>query len=186
MCRGSGGGGQDDAHRLFAGGDDAVRSRAASSSRGAAHLGERFVQGGVELIEGGESGGALVLVGDLGGDAVVPSANLGSEPGRRSPRTFAGRGARRVEQQLVTPEAAETTAARGAGLGLRRWRRPGGRARRLATEVPPNFMTIIAPTLLPIAIRRTKSGGSVSAPACRSVLLKFATVSRVPPDRQAR
>jgi hypothetical protein len=38
------------------------------------------------------------------------------------------------------------------------------------TEVPPNFITIIAPVLRRFRFVAKKEAGALSAPACRSVL----------------
>ena len=164
-------GGHEDAHRLLAGGDDAVGAGRVELA-GGGNLGQGVVEGGVELIEDGDGGGSLAVVRDLRRDAEVPVANGGE---RRPGGRVAGAAARAASSsRLVTPQAAETTATRGAGWASTM--AAASRTRRASpTEVPPNFMTITAgllPSCQPTAISRQRSAfdsrtGSTVFPSLR-------------------
>ena len=114
---------------------------------------------------------------------MVPGANLGDELGGELAATDS-RGAGRIEQHVGDAGCGRDDCGPWTRLGLDDGSDLVTRAAS-PTEVPPNFITIIWPVPL-LCYRDIKSGGSVSAPACRSVLLECATLSRVPPDRQAR
>src|SRR5215213_4004043 len=87
--------GKENAHRLLAGGDNAVRI-ARAELPGTVDVGERVVEGGMELIERGDRGGAFLVVANGGCNVVMPGANSGDEPGDEL-AAVDSRGAGRIE-----------------------------------------------------------------------------------------
>ncbi len=89
---------KEEAHRLFAGGDDAI-GVAGAERTGAGNIGQGVIERRVELIERGDRRGALLLVGDAGGDVVIFGANLGGEGGGER-FALGGGGAGGIEEKI--------------------------------------------------------------------------------------
>ena len=81
VAAGAEGGGDEDAHRLLAGGDDPV-GVAFDERTGRGDRVERLVERGVELVQRGDGRGPLRFRVDAGEDAEVPLADGGGDLGR--------------------------------------------------------------------------------------------------------